>query len=304
MRAFIIGLAVLIAACTATATGDATGEGGSGHPLDGILWDVRAAAPITPQTLAERLAGADIAILGEIHDNPRHHMRQAWLVERIAPAGIAFEMIPEASEEGIAVFRAGGGTARAVGPAIGWDRLGWPDWSHYAPILEAAEDAYIAGGGVSRVRIRKAMEAGAASAFGTGAAAYGLAAGLDPRAETAAVAEMIAAHCGHLPASAARPMIEAQRLRDARFAHAARRARAVGGGNAVLITGNGHARTDWGVPQALASSEPELSVLSLGQVEVRSDVTSAEAYPPGTLPYDYVWFSEPAERGDPCAAFR
>lgn len=299
-RATVLAIAALLAACAAAPVEPAR----TGHALEGTVWDVAAGAPIAPEALAARLAAADVAILGEIHDNPVHHRRQAWLVDAIEPAGIAFEMVPEASEEGIAVFRDQGGRAAAIGPAIGWSRLGWPDWALYAPVFAAADDAYIAGGGVGSAALRTAMRGGAAAAFGAGAETYGLAAALAPAVQAAAEAEMVAAHCDRLPAAAAAPMVEAQRLRDARFAHAARRAAAAGGGRAVLITGNGHARTDRGVPAALAAADPRLRVLALGQLEVDPARPDFAAFGPGELPFDYVWFAAPAERPDPCAAFR
>jgi uncharacterized iron-regulated protein len=117
-------------------------------------------------------------------------------------------------------------------------------------------------------------------------------------------AEMIASHCDRLPAEMAAGMVESQRLRDARFAHALRRAAAAGGGRAALITGNGHARTDRGVPAALAAAEPGARVVALGQVEVREGATAFADYGGAEgLPYDYVWFSVRKDRGDPCAAF-
>jgi len=66
------------------------------------------------------------------------------------------------------------------------------------------------------------------------------------------------------------------------------------GGPVVVITGNGHARMDWGMPALLAEGAPDVSVFALAQGEEGSDV-------PGgfTLTLDAT---APA-RGDPCAAF-
>ena len=276
---------------------------GEEHPLAGVIWDVAAGQVIGRDLLEDRLDAADVAVLGEIHDNPRHHRRQAALVEAIGPKGLAFEMIPEASEEGIAVFLETGADPREIGPAIGWDRLGWPDWALYAPIVEAAPGARITGGASPSRDLKTAIRDGAAAAFGRGADRYGLTLAPDDDTQTVLEDEMIAAHCGKLPRSAARGMAEAQRLRDARFAHAAERAHRAGGPT-VLITGNGHARTDRGVPAYLGLSQPALEVLSLGQIEV---VPGAEApgdyLEDGALPYDYVWFSARVARPDPCANF-
>jgi SAM-dependent methyltransferase len=88
---------------------------------------------------------------------------------------------------------------------------------------------------------------------------------------------MIAAHCNMLPREAAGGMVEAQRLRDARFAAAAFRAFAAGGGQrAVLITGNGHARTDRGVPAYLKRVAPEVRVVSVGMLIVVDDPDQRE----------------------------
>jgi len=148
----------------------------------------------TEGTLVAELARADVVVLGEVHDNPVHHARQARLVQALAPAGLAFEMVPEASEEGVQVFLSQGGARGAIGPAIGWERLGWPDWDAYAPIFDAAPRAYIAGGGVSRRQVRQALQLGAAAAFGAGASEIGLTQPFTPEVRTAVEDEMIAAH--------------------------------------------------------------------------------------------------------------
>jgi hypothetical protein len=170
----------------------------------------------------------------------------------------------------------------------------------YSPIFEAAEGAYVAGGGVSREILGWARREGAAKAFGNGAAALGLDRDLDAVTLASMEDEMIAAHCNMLPREAAGGMVEAQRLRDASFAAATLRAWAAGGGRTVLITGNGHARTDRGVPAYLRLAVPELRVVSVGMVELTPGRDPAAA---AGLPYDYVWLSEPLEREDPCAAF-
>jgi len=251
--------------------------------------------------LAAALEQARIVVLGEVHDNPVHHARQARLVGQLHPQGIAFEMVPGASEEGIQVFLAQGGARGKIGPAIGWGRMGWPDWNLYAPIFEAAPGAYIAGGGVARSELRLAIEGSAAAAYGAGADDLGLDRPLDPAVRVELEDEMIAAHCDQLPRWAAGGMVEAQRLRDARFANAAWRALKQGGGRAVLITGNGHARTDRGVPAYLRLAAPQVAVLSVGMIELEPGADPATAA--RGQPFDYVWFSRPAKRPDPCAGF-
>lgn len=258
---------------------------------------------MTEAELVADLKAAQIVVLGEVHDNPIHHARQARIVRQLNPQGIAFEMVPAASEEGVQVFLAEGGARSQIGPAIGWERMGWPEWRLYAPIFEAAEGAYVAGGGAARSEVRQAIQLGAAFAYGSGAGELGLNRPLDAATRVELEDELIAAHCNLLPRQVATGMIEAQRLRDARFAAAALRALSRGGGRTVLITGNGHARIDRGVPAYLRQAAHGLIVLSVGMIEVPEGVDPSTAPPDPRLPFDYIWYSVPAERGDPCAGF-
>ena len=106
------------------------------------------------------------------------------------------------------------------------------------------------------------------------------------------------AHCNALPAGALPGMVEAQRLRDAALARAivaAHHEAAEAEGPVIVITGNGHARPDWGVPALLANLPERLSVASVGQYEETA---------PDSPPFA-DWIVTPAvERPDPCAAFR
>ena len=293
LGAMLLGLVSLVAGCAESVLPVSAPSG--------AIYEVASGQALDPDTLAQRLGRADIVVLGEVHDNPAHHAAQAWVVGALQPDGLAFEMIPALSEEGIAVFLSQGGAYGEIGPAIGWERTGWPDWEMYRPIFTAAPRPVITGGGLSRRLIHRAIASSAYLAVPDLRFQPYLAKPQPPETQAAMESEMIDAHCGKLPAKAAAGMVEAQRLRDASFAAAALRARDVGQGRAVLITGNGHARTDRGVPTYLAQVAPRLKVLSLGQIETGRPLDAAEIK---SLPYDYVWLSPPFDRPDPCLAFK
>jgi len=67
------------------------------HPLVGKIWDPRAARFVDEATLTAAIASADFVALGEVHDNPDHHLLQARLVRAGTAAGrrpaLAFEML-------------------------------------------------------------------------------------------------------------------------------------------------------------------------------------------------------------------
>jgi uncharacterized iron-regulated protein len=250
------------------------------------------AREISPEALAS-LPPADIVILGEVHDNVRHHEHQAMAVAALAPTALVFEMLsPEQAARATPAARA---EAASLDAALGWTGSGWPDFALYWPLFAAAPDAAIAGAAVPRAAIRQAMAEGAAAAFGAGAERFGLLAPPDPADQAAREAEQQASHCNALPQDRLPGLVAAQRLRDAALARAALDALAAHGAPVVVIAGTGHARRDTGIPAALAVAAPDVRVLSIGQVEAD----------PGPLaPFDLWIVTPPQPRPDPCAAFR
>jgi uncharacterized iron-regulated protein len=256
----------------------------AGHPVG--------ATPIGPGDLAH-LPAAAVTILGEVHDNVEHHRNQAAAVAALRPTALVFEMLsPEQAARATPAARADAATLDA---ALGWAGSGWPDFALYWPIFAAAPDAAVAGAALPRATIRAALQDGAAAAFGPDAARYGLTLPLDPADQAAREADQQAAHCGALPPDRLPGFVEAQRLRDAALARAALDALAAHGPPVVVIAGTGHARTDRGIPAAIAAAAPGLAVLAIGQVE--SD-------PGPGAPFDRWIVTDPQPRPDPCAAFR
>jgi len=234
----------------------------------------------------------DVVVLGEVHDNPAHHDAQAVAVAALAPAAIVFEMLSH--EQAALVTPTLIGDAAAMAAALNWAESGWPDFAMYHPIFAAVPTAAIYGAQVSRAEAGLAFDQGAEAVFGAGAARFGLDMPLLPATQAAREAAQLAAHCDALPADILPGFVAAQRLRDARLAQMVLIAISETGGPVAVITGNGHARNDWGVPAVLAIAAPDVTVLSLGQLE---------AAPDGDPPFDLWVISDPVTREDPCAAF-
>lgn len=249
------------------------------------------ASEITPADLA-KLPDADVYVLGEVHDNPVHHAHQAAAVAALAPRAIVFEMLtPENAANATDAARARRADLQA---ALAWDQLGWPDFAYYYPIFQAAPAARIFGGGVPRAQLRESVTQGAAAVLGDGAADFALDQPLPADMQDVREALQMEAHCNALPEHMLGGMVEAQRLRDAMLAQQVRAALDTVGAPVVVITGNGHARRDWGLPAVLSTARPDVAVLSVAQLE---------AAPDGPVPYDMWVVTAPAEREDPCAVF-
>jgi uncharacterized iron-regulated protein len=254
--------------------------------LAGKIWDVRAGMYVTLEAVFARAAQATHVILGETHDNAEQHRLQRLALERLAgPRALAMEQFDSEYQAAIDAAQARGAGAEAIADAGHFDREGW-NWPLYRPLVEfAVEHRWpIIAANLSRTQARRIMSDPAASR-------------LPPAPELAKELERDIAdsHCGQpSPAKLLAGMAEAQRARDA---HIASRLR----GRTVLITGNGHARRDRGVPLYL----PHAEIVSIGFLEVDPGKKSPRDYLTGFFgraSFDYVWFTLRPERDDPCGA--
>lgn len=249
------------------------------------------AEEIDPADLYD-LPPADVVILGEVHDNPVHHAHQAIAVEAVGARAVVFEMLSE--EQALRLGPGAPEGADALGRLLEWEETGWPAFDMYYPVFVAARDAEVFGGALPRDEVRRAVTEGAAAVFGDAAALFGLDAALPEGEQAEREAGQMAAHCDAMPEAMMGGMVEAQRLRDAALARAVLAALAETGGPVAVITGNGHARLDWGLAHALRVAAPEVGVLSVAQFEETA---------PDDPPHDLWLVTEAVEREDPCAAF-
>jgi uncharacterized iron-regulated protein len=237
--------------------------------------------------LSARLAEADFPLLGEIHDNPAHHQARGELLATL-PARFR-SLVLEQLDQG-----------RSLDPRLplddtldqaGFNRRGW-DWPLHAPVIAAGRERNMAivGGNLSREAGRALVKTGK-PALEPALAAMMDAAPLDEAARRGLEGDLAAGHCGKLPARHLPNMALAQRARDASLA----RALLAAGGPAVLIAGNGHVRRDYGVPSLLAGQR----TLSVGFLEAAPGERPDPA--PWRGVFDFLWFTVPAERDDPCA---
>ena len=232
---------------------------------------------------------ARIIVLGEQHDNPAHHTRQAEWVAALKPTALVFEMMTPNQ-----ALKAQGGWSNKgeLDALIGWSETAWPSFDMYYPIFAARPNAMIYGAGVTREKLRNLLEQPLASH--PLAAEFGLNKPVDAAEQAAREALQAEAHCNALPENLLPMMLDAQRFRDVWLADAALRALEQTGGPVVVITGNGHARADWGMPALLAHAAPDVGIFALAQGEEGADVRGG---------FSLMLDAPAPERGDPCAAF-
>ena len=231
------------------------------------------------------LPSRPVVLLGEVHDNAAGHALRLRAFEAMLARGerpaLVLEQFDRERQPALDAARAAGGDADALIAAAGGP--GW-DWRFYRPFVAAALRAGvpIVAANVSRAEARVVMR--------EGLAAQGFDAAVPPAVLATLAEEIEGSHCGQLDAASARRMALAQVARDQSMARAVARHAARG---AVLLAGNGHVRTDVGVPLWLDAAT-RARTEAIGVVEA-GDASAA---------FDRR-LEVPAERrDDPCAAMR
>ncbi|MFT3819399.1 MAG: ChaN family lipoprotein [Rubrivivax sp.] len=240
--------------------------------------------------LIVRLRAADFVLLGEQHDNPHHHQRRGALIAALGAGGVVI------AEHLLRGQRVGPGAELLPRlQAAGFDPKGWRWPLHeglFAPVLAAGIPVW--GGNAPLDAVRAVARQGDAALPAELAPAIA-AAPLSAAAQAALDQDLLDGHCGQLPAARVPPMRAAQRLRDTSMAAALLAAADAGAKPALLVAGNGHVRSDHGVPTLLRAQRPAARIISVCFVE-----SSAS-----DVPCDYRWITPgpPTPRQNPCAGF-
>jgi uncharacterized iron-regulated protein len=206
-------------------------------------------------------------------------------------------------------FRARPGDTAGLGPALEWERSGWPQWRHYAQVVApvAGSSAVVIGANLPGPMIRTIGRDGFMALGSDRIRTLALDRPIPESVYGAVEREIIDSHCGHVQGSRARAFAAIQIARDAALADGILTAADRAGGSAVLIAGTGHVRRDRGVPMHLTRRRATALTVVLAPLEVRDAATApadyAAAFGASLLPFDFVWFTPRQDRGDPCKSF-
>lgn len=255
--------------------------------------EVGSGKEISEQMLIEQLLGADVVLLGELHDNPLHHQTRAGLIPRIAKddTTVVAEHLP--ADRRVTPTGTTLGDLEAAGfNAQGW---GWP--LHQVLFESILRRGYTLVGGNLPPGFSKDLVAQGQVAMPSSMARSYEQSPLTAPARARLEQDLIDGHCGKLPGKYIAPMALVQRATDISMAGALLANRP-----AILVAGNGHVRRDYGVPQILAALAPTLKVSSVGFYENSGD--RAELIKSVAGRYDFIWLTDPAQRTDPCDGFK
>jgi uncharacterized iron-regulated protein len=270
---------------------------------------------ISEAALLDELKQAFFIALGEVHDNNSHHVLRARVTaSALTGRPIVFEQFRADQQAALDEFTglnkdlAHPRSVAFLKRLTDWEHSGWATYN-YDPLFQAAIDVKlpIYAGDVQRDSIMNVAKEGENAIPADERARLKLDVPLGQKLDDASLDEIEEAHCNTMPKEALGSMAYAQRYRDATLADNVLKA-AEKHGSAILIAGNGHVRTDRGVPWYIRQRAPDKKVVSVMLVEVEDGKNDPEAYvprdPDGKPAADYIIFTPRAERGDPCEKMR
>ncbi len=282
------------------------------HPLNGKIWSVRDKAFISPKTLIQKLKDHPYIGLGEIHDNPDHHILQAWIIEQITQHSarkpdIVMEMIDSAQQQALSTYLASKNpTASGLSKVLKWEKSGWPQWSLYAPIAQISLDAALTiRAGNPTKKLGKLVAKKGFDALGDSRkSALFLDRPLPDALAKDLKAQIVSGHCNMIPASATTPMVRVQRLRDAVMAQNLLKTDPAKA--AILIAGGGHVRLDRGVAWYVRQAGKKMVSVMMAEAqedELTDPLALISQAPKGHVIADYIWITPRTQREDPCKQF-
>ena len=275
-RCLLLAPLAAVSGCTALAPGTPT------------IVETASGRRITRDELLATLRASDVVLLGEQHDNPLHHRHRAELIAALPASTL---VVAEHLTRGQRVSF--GPDLLASLSAAGFDAQGWR-WPLHAPLFAAVQRAGMSlqGGNLPLASARRIAREGEAALDGELAALLQRAP-LDAQAQATLDDALVQGHCGQLRSPGLERMRWAQRARDAAMALALD---AAGGRPALLLAGNGHVRTDHGVPTLLRALRPNARLAAVAFVDGIDD---------SDMHCTHLWRTAPPPgREDPCAGFR
>ena len=258
------------------------------------LYALPTATPSTVEELIEALARSDVTVLGEIHDNPRHHQLRGELLRQL----------PAASKTVVAEHlnwrqRFTPQAELLTGlQAAGFDDQGW-SWPLHQSLFKAviASQMPLMGGNLPGESIKEVFKTRGQS-LPEPVRVLLAKTPFDEMQRKAMNEEIDQGHCGAMPASMFEGMAAVQRGRDAAMAEVA-----LAHLPSVVLAGNGHAWKHLGVPFVVNKVSPHsqtLSVLFMEWDDSRPLQEKQAFLAELASQADYVWLTPPQSREDPC----
>lgn len=272
-------LATLIAAAALLLAG-----GCAGRPEAPIIELPQGSAAAQTAARLDALLPADVLLVGEQHDAAEHQRLEQEVISTLAARGLLAAVALEMAEAGTSTARLKpSSTEGQTRSALKWDNKAWP-WRAYGPAVMTAVRAGVPvlGANLPRERMQASMADGKLDVQ------------LPGPALKAQQQRIRLGHCGVLAEPQITPLTRIQIARDISMAETLHQL-VLPGKVVVLLTGNGHADRNLGVPQHLPAEFKAKSI------HLRAGDDSGAAMDGA---FDAVWATPPLPETDYCASLR
>ena len=122
----------------------ATVQGLPSHFRIGQILDLSGGKSISFEELIERIASKDLIFVGEVHDNPEHHLVQVQILQALVasagPVGVAMEFFQEGHQPSLDRYLGGEINEEAFLKEVAWDKSWGYNFHFYRPLLLLAKE--------------------------------------------------------------------------------------------------------------------------------------------------------------------
>jgi uncharacterized iron-regulated protein len=263
----------------------------------GQILDVQAGAGILFDDLIHSLASKDVVFIGEIHDNPAHHLMQTQILQALlnrwgTSAVIGMEFFPRPAQESLDRYIKGELTESEFLAAVDWQKLWGYPYYLYRPLMLAAREKFIRILAINAPReiVKKVAREGIENLTGEERAQIARDIDLGNTAHREFVRKAFGEH-SHPDLNSFDRFYEAQAVWEETMAETLSNHLLSKGGKMVVFTGNGHIVHKFGVPDRTAKRIPVSMATVVPYPVVEHDKAEGLA--------DYIWLTPGHPRSRP-----
>jgi len=294
----LMSFSLIFGACTATRPKMpplASIEGVAGHFAEGRIIDLENGKSISFDELIHEAGKNDLIFVGEVHDNPEHHLIQVQILQALtadwSPLTVGMEFFATTQQPAIDRYMRGEISEDVFLKEVDWAR-GWSFPYHfYRPLVVSAKrnDNDLLGINLPSSVVRKVARSGLDSLTAEERAHAAEEMDLSQEAHREYLREVFRDHAHH-DLKDFDHFYQAQCVWEDTMADNIARRLTEGGGKMVVFAGNGHIINRFGIPDRVLRRIPvKIATILLYPLTERSILTKNMG--------DYVWLTAACSAG-------
>jgi len=277
------------------------------HSLIGKIWSTKDKKFTSQEALLKAVYQSEYVLLGETHDNTKHHADHGNMITKIAAqskqAAVAFEMLNQ--DHANVINNVEFDSTDELLNTLEQAKTGWEYKKYYQPVFDSVFRAKLAmyAAEISRETLMQIVTRGIEQAPEEVQSLLKKTK-LSAESVESLNKEIEMTHCGMINEEMTKAMMLGQQVRDAAIANALYTMKKSPVETAILVAGSGHIRNDRGAPLYLKTLDKNAKITSVAWLEIDTETSDPQAYSERwgstQLPFDFVVFTDQVDRPDPC----